>query len=392
MTLSEPISVADVAAIRLFEAVELCEMGQLSIALRTLESIARGAADVERRIEALCHAAEAVLEGAGPDAAARYVMEARAILELSKDRLEPCAAGYARDAVDLADWLVRWRSGLPPGFASPPPAVLAADTDAGLDPDERRRALFVRASAGFATQRWEIGDRRGRVIVRRGLEAARTLGAIRKRENLAIMQAEAQLSASYSPPGAARDGFLLIENIAAKFGYRRTMLAARAERIVCEVATGAVLRRAVGEALRAFGAAERRTMSWTFAWTARLIAQHEESSARALAAARLTETLVSARTGQGLMARCVRAACALRSGELSAGFDLVRGIASDATKVGNCRVLGATYCYLAEIAFARRRYSEAQRHIVRALELLEHHGTYASFRRAAAIGRALRVA
>ena len=392
MILAGRTPVPDLAAVRLFEAVELCETGLPEIALRTFESIARCATSVERRLEALCHAAEAVLESAGPAAAAAYVSEARTVLERSGDCLDPGAINYPRDAVDFADWLVRWRSGSSSGFASPPPIVLAVDTNAANDPDERRRALFVRASAEYAMQRWEIGDRWGRAIVRRALGVVRTLGMARKREHLAIMRAEAQLAALCSPPGAARDRFLLIEGLATRFGYRRTLLAAHAERIVCDVATGASPRRAVGEGLRAFGAVEQRTMSWTFAWTARLVAQHEASSARALAAARRTESLVSGRTAQALMARCVRAACALRCGELSTGWDLARGVATDVMTVGNNRVLGATYCYLAEIALARRRFSEAQRHIARALELLEHHGAYESFRRATAIGRVLGVA
>jgi hypothetical protein len=388
----QPAAANDVATVRIAEAVELHETGQCDLALATLASIAAAAPAAERRIEALCLAAEAELEGARHAVASSHLAEARAVLRLRADELDGGTACVAGEEVDFVEWLLRWRTGVSSGFASPPPVVLSRACAADRASDEGRRALFVRASAAYAMQRWENGDRRGRDAVLRALEASRSLGTIRAKEQLATMDAEARFFALCAPPGAALARYRLIEHVAAQRGHVRAMLGARAERIACEVVTRGRRQRFIDETLHAFGSAERRTMSYTYACVARIVAQRECPGPRALAAARLTESLVPAVTAQALMARCVRVACALQSSRTDEASVLAREVATDAETVGNHRLRGAAVGYLAEIALARGWPREAQHHARQALQLLERHGTYESLKRAGAIARRLQIA
>lgn len=132
--------------------------------------------------------------------------------------------------------------------------------------------------------------------------------------------------------------------------------------------------------------------SYSYAWSARVVAQNEVPGPRALAAARLTETLLPARSAQALTARGIRVAWAVRSGRLEEARTLALGIIRDAEAVGNHRIRGAAISYLAEIAFARHRRGEAQQYARRAIDLLEQHGTYESLKRAYMIAGILKIA
>lgn len=386
---SPPATTSDVFAVRLAQAVELNETGQCDLALATLTSIADAAPSAERRIEALCLAAEAELEAAQYAASSSHLVQARGILRQHADQVD---GDVAREEVDFVEWLLRWRTGVACGFASPSPVVLSRSRAADLSPDERRRALFVRASAAYAMQRWEIGDRLGRDAVLRALETLRSLRTIRTREQLAIMDADVQFLALCAPPGVARDRFRRVEEAAACRGHLRAKLGARAERMACDVATRSPRRSFVDRVLQPFGSSEQRMMPHTYARVVRIAAQHEYPGPRALAAARLVEGLVPEGSAQALMARCVRVACALRSGRLDEARTLACAIGNDAKTVGNQRMRGAAIGYLAEIAFAGHRLREAQEHVRHALQLLEQHGTYESLKRAAALARTLKIA
>jgi hypothetical protein len=223
------------------------------------------------------------------------------------------------------------------------------------------------------------------------LETLRSLRTIRTREQLAIMDADAQFLALCSPPGVARDRFRRIEEAAACRGHLRAKLGARAERMACEIAKRSPRRSFVDRVLQPFGSSEQRMMPHTYARVVRIAAQHEYPGPRALAAARLAESLVPEAGAQALMARCVRVACALRSGQLDEARTLARAIRNDAEIAGNQRIRGAAIGYLAEIALAEHRLREAQDHVWHALQLLEQHGTYESLKRASAIARTLKI-
>jgi hypothetical protein len=346
----------------------------------------------ERRIEALCLAAEIHVEAMRHSEALSRLADAREILRLNLDRLEPVAARVANGELDFAEWLLRWRSAASCGLASRPPGILAVAHGAEHSSDERHRALFVRAAAAYALQRWEVGDRRGRDVVLRALDTLRSLSSVGAREQLAILDADVQFFALCSPRGAARDRYRIIEDLATKRGHIRAILRARAERVACELALGQRHQRPIDETLRAFDSTEHREMSYSYAWSARVVAQNEAPGARALAAAQLTETLLPERSAQALMARGVRVACALRGGRLEEARTLALGIVRHAEDVGNHRLRGAAISYLAEIAFARHRRGEARQYARRAIDLLEQHGTYESLKRAYMIAAMLKIA
>lgn len=391
---SEPqqsIITADVAALRLSQARELHAVGRSALALATLTSIAKDSPRCERRVEALCLAAEIHIEALQHSDALSCLADARAIQRSDEGPFDGNAVP-ADEELDFAEWLLRWRIGASCGLASGPPAILTLERRAEHSPNEQRRALFVRAAAAYGLQRWEVGDRRGRNTVLRALEALRSLGNTREKERLAILDADVQFFALCAPRGAARDRYRIIEDQATKRGHIHAMLRARTERIACEAALGQRPKRFVAEPLRALDPFEKRAMSYSYAWSARVVAQNEAPGVRSLAAARLTETLLPPRSAQALMARGVRVTCALQAGGLDEARRSALEIVRDAEAVGNHRVRGAAVSYLAEIAYMLRRRVDAQRHVRRAIELLEQYGTYESLKRAHMIARLLRIA
>lgn len=388
----QPITTTDVSALRLAQAKELHAVGKSALALAAVTSISKDSPRCERRIEALCLAAEIHVEALQHSVASSCLADARAIRRAVESSLDDAAATVTEEELDFCEWLLRWRTGISSGLASSPPGVLALERRVEHSPNEKRRALFVRAAATYGLQRWEVGDRRGRNTVLRALEALQSLGDTRDKERLALLDADAQFFALCAPRGAARDRYRAIEAHATKRGHLRAMLLARTELIACETALGERPRQLVADPLRAVDPLEKRAMSYTYAWSSRVVAQHEAPGLRSLAAARITETLLPARSAQVLMVRGVRVARALQIGRLDDARRLALEIVRDAEMVGNHRVRGAAMSYLAEIAYMLRRRVEAQRYVRRAIELLEQYGTYESLKRAHMIARLLRIA
>ena len=385
-----PVRAADLAALRLAHAVELHECGQSALALAACEAMAAGAPLAERRIEALCLAAEAELDAARFDACAQRLAEADAIFALRRDELTADAAGSALEQIDFVAWSLRRHTGAAGGFAMEPPRIVART--GALDPDEARRALLVRALAAYAMQRWETGDlEHGRDAIRRAQAVLGSLDPSRAKERFALMHADVMLAVLRLPPVSGRDGLLQVEELAARSGHARRLLPVRAERIGSEVP---VLRRPdeiCDAVLGMFGAAERRTMSLSFATAARLVAQYEEDPRRGTDAALLTERFAAPRSAEALFARCRRAVFALRLGQCDEARALAHAIQADAQELGNGRLHGAAARHLARIALAQHRVCDAQRHVREALPLLERYGAYESLREANAIARRLGV-
>jgi hypothetical protein len=272
-----------------------------------------------------------------------------------------------------------------------PPRIVAR-AGAALDPDEARRALLVRALAAYAMQRWETGDlERGRDAIRRAQAVLGSLDPSRARERFALMHADVMLAVLRLPPASGREDLLALEELAARSGHARRLLPVRAERIAGEVP---VLRRPEGicdALLGMFGAAERRTMSLSFATAARLVAENEEDPRRGTDAVLLTERFAAPRSAEGMFARCLRAVFALRLGRCDEARAIACAIRTDAQALGNGRLHGAAARHLARIALAQHRVGDAQRHVREALPLLQRYGTYQSLREANEIARRLGV-
>jgi hypothetical protein len=241
-------------------------------------------------------------------------------------------------------------------------------------------------------QRWETGDlERGRDAIRRAQAVLGSLDPSRARERFALMHADVMLAVLRLPPASGRDDLIALEELAARSGHARRLLPVRAERIAGEVP---VLRRPDGicEALLGmFGAAERRTMSLSFATAARLVAENEEDPRRGTDAAMLTERFAAPRSAEGMFARCLRANFALRLGRCDEARAIACAIRTDAQALGNGRLHGAAARHLARIALAQHRVGDAQRHVREALPLLQRYGTYQSLREAGEIARRLGV-
>ncbi|MBV9408101.1 MAG: hypothetical protein JO164_04720, partial [Candidatus Eremiobacteraeota bacterium] len=178
-TVTDAVVSGDLATLRLTEAVELHELAQTPLALAAFDAVARHAPRTERRIEALCLAAEVESDGADQVRAAAHLDAARALLVLDADELDGTALLAAEEQLDFAAWLLRWHGGGCGGIGAPPPAVYCA-RDAARAPDERRRALFARACAAYATQRCETGDAvLAREALARGAQVVPTLAPVR---------------------------------------------------------------------------------------------------------------------------------------------------------------------------------------------------------------------
>ncbi|MBV8299709.1 MAG: hypothetical protein JO083_09235 [Candidatus Eremiobacteraeota bacterium] len=386
-----PASAVDLAALRLAHAVELHECGQSALALAACEAMAAAAPLPERRIEALCLAAEAELDAARFEACAQRLAEADAILALRRRELAAGVVSTAREQIDFVAWSLRRHTGAAGGFAMEPPLVVAR-AGAALDPDEARRALLVRALAAYAMQRWETGDvEHGRDAIRRAQAVLGSLDPSRAKERFALMHADVMLAVLRLPPLNGRAGLLAVEQLAARSGHARRLLPVRAERIGSEVP---VLRRPDGICellLGMFGAAERRTMSLSFATAARLVAQYEADPLRGTDAALLAERFAAPRSAEAMLARCRRAVFALHLGRYDEARALACAIRTGAQELGNGRLHGAAARHLARIALGQHRVREAQRHVREALPLLERYGSYESLREANEIARRLGV-
>ena len=389
----ERATVCDIGTMRLAEAVELHELGQGAVAQSAFADIATGAGSPARQIEALCLAAEAELDALNHVAATAHLTAARVILDRHARELDDDAARGADEHLDLVAWLIRWQTAVSAGLATQPPIALApADDDRARG--ESRRAVFVRAAAAYATQRWEVGDaERGRIAVRRARLALPTLHAHRTKETLALMMSEAQLYGLCAARGADRHRFAAVERIAASHGHVHVALTARAERIAGAAVAGPdAAGRIFDRIMRPFGPVERHSMVRAFAAAAHIVSQCESNPRDAITSATLAERMLPLRGTSAMMARYVRSNVAIGARRYDDAEALLLPLYDDAQLVGNGRVCGAAARNLAATALGRRRRTEAQRYIRKALDLTERYGSPEALARTTALARRLDVA
>ncbi|HYW55093.1 MAG TPA: hypothetical protein VE826_14065, partial [Dongiaceae bacterium] len=277
-------SVDDTAALRLIEAAELHELGQSALATSACETLAASAPRLERRIEALCLAAEIELDAARYAAASVRIAEANAMLTQRTGEMRKAPRATAAQRIDLIAWSLRCATGAAGGLATPPPLALC-EARVEHEPDEERRALLVRALCAHAQQRCSAGDAaRAEDSVARAHELAASLDRARTKERLAVLLAGARL-ASLRGEAGVRERFLALEEIAARRGHARTRLLARAERIAAELTPLGGGERALERILGPFDAGARRAMPLAVAAAACAAVPAERDPRDALAAA-----------------------------------------------------------------------------------------------------------
>ena len=388
-----PATVSDITTIRLAEAVALHELGQGVVAQSALGSIASSAVNETQRIEALCLAAELEFDALRHGAASHHLADARSLAVRHVRELDDAGACTADEHIEFVAWLLRWQTATCTGLTAPPPAVLRTCGDVRAR-SESRRALFVRAAAAYAAQRWEVGDgANGRAAVSRGWDIMATLDGARVKERLGLMMADAHLFGLRAPRGEDRHRFRIVERLAASHGHVHTRLAARAERIAGAAAAGPTAGgRICDDVLRPFGTCERRTMARAFAWAAEAVAQCESNPRQAIECAQLAEDLLPVRSANALMARCLRAEVAIVAHRFDEAEPLAQSVMSDAELAGNGRVIAAAARSMATIALGRRRRSEAQRYMWKALSLSERFASPEALARSNALARRLHVA
>ncbi|HWT06276.1 MAG TPA: hypothetical protein VN224_11005 [Xanthomonadales bacterium] len=388
-----PATVCDVVTVRLAAAVTLHELGQGALAQSSFASIAAGASSPGRQIEALCLAAEAEFDALRHAEAATNLADARTLIVRHAHEFDDETARAADEHVEYVAWTLRWQTATAAGLATQPPIVLAR-TGHDRARGEPRLALFVRAAAAYATQRFEVGDyERGRDAVSRARDVLSALHPARTKEHLALMMSDAQLYGLRARPGADRDRYREIEALAGLRGHVHIMLAARAERIVSETAwrknmTGRIF----DDVLRPFGVIERRALARVFAWVAHILTGAESDSRDSAASAKLAESILPARSLVALVSRCDRADAAIAARRCDEASALAQSAYSDAEFSGNFRVRARAARSLALIALRGRRRSEAQRYIREALSLSERFATPFALDQTIALARHLDVA
>jgi hypothetical protein len=378
----------DLAVLRLSEAVELHELGQSRLAQAACARLATAAPRPETRIEALCLAAEIELDGLRCETAAAQLDAARAVLALRASELDAAGARHAAEQIEFVEWLLRWRSGVSVGVASPPPAF-AAPAGASRERDEPGRALLVRALAAYAQQRWDVGDiASGRQATARANAVATSLGPARAKERFALMYAEARLHGLRNPVGVEGAGLAELEQLARAKGHLRMLLSVRAERIGSSVRTERG-ERIFDTVLAPFRAAERGSMTAALATAALTVAQSERDPRDARTAADLAERLVSPRSATALLARSTRAVRRVGTRRYVEAWPVLQALRNDAELVGNARMQGAAGRHLATIALMQRRRGTAHRCLEWALPLLVHYGSRPALTQASEIARQL---
>jgi hypothetical protein len=382
---------ADIAQLRLAEAVELHAIGKSSLGLSVFASIAATAPHTATRIEALCLATEAELDAGRLAEAQTLVAEVNAVVALHGDKLCESDQALFAEHVEYLEWSLRWQFGIGAGAAMRPPSIVT-DLRARNDPSEGRRALCARALAAFASQRWEVGDvQQGREAVRVGQNALPSLRG-RVKERLALMHVDAQLSALRSGPAdGGHPQFLAAEQLAAKAGHVRPLLATRAERLGIEAERTQHPDRSFDDLLSAFARTERSSMSRTLGHVACVIVQWERDAIRGARAADIAEELPPSGSTTRLLARAMRSQRAIATGRHAEARALAEGVRSDAARIGNNRLRGSAERDLATIALLQGRPRDARRLIRDALPALERYGSRIALADAFAIARRLGV-
>jgi tetratricopeptide (TPR) repeat protein len=370
--------VRDRAALRIAEATELHELGQSALAMSACEGVASDAPLAERRIEAICLAAEIDLD------AARYAHASARTTALDAD-----ARALANERADLAAWSLRTVTGVSAGVGTPPPLAVA-NALAAVAHDEARRALHASALAAYALQRWEVGDAaRGSEAVSRAQELVPELDRARTKERLAVMFADARI-VGLRDEEADYERFFAIEEIAARRGRVRMLLLARAERICTELRAFGGGERVLDRILSPFEPGVRRTTPLALATAACVVAQCERDRERAFAALELAERLLPPRNAMTLIARGIRVRLLADAERFDEARELAQSLKNEAERIGNERVRGSAARHLAAIALAEHRRADAKRHIREALGILERFGTPSSLAHARDLARRLR--
>jgi len=379
--LSVPIAVRDIDVLRLSEAVELHELGRSVLAATVCDSIAAGSQRSDRRLEALCLAAEVDLDaGRYDEASAKLAHLNRMLCELHFE-MDEAAYAVAAESVDFVAWSLRRVTGAGGGLGTPAPLAVARADSAGKG-GEPQRALLVRAYAAYASQRCDVGDKvRCREALQRAQELLPFLDPSRAKERFALMYADAKFYGLHDS-GAARDRFLAIEQLALRRSYVRTMLGARAERIGNDFTVLNGGDRVFEHIVGPVDLCDRRMMPSVLADAARIAAQCERNPERVLAAANFAERLVPPRSATALFARCSRIKVAMVRRELNDAYALAHDVRADASALGNGRLRGTAAHYLAAIAHVQRRRRDALRYVTEAMMLLEQYGSQVSFAQA----------
>jgi hypothetical protein len=367
---------ADIAQLRLAEAVELHAIGKSSLGLSVFASIAAAAPHAATRIEALCLATEAELDAGRLPEARALVDEATAMSALHGEKLSDPERALFAEHVEFLEWCLRWQLGTAAGAAMRPPAI-TREPAPGNDRTDRRRALHVRALVAFASQRWDVGDvQQGREAVRVAQRVVPSLRESRAKERLAVVYVDARLCVFRS--GSANEGYstlLAAEELAARVGHVRPLLAIRAERLGIEAARAPSADRAFDDVLAAFAHTERGSMSRTLAHVSCVVAQWERDPARAARAADVAEELAPSLASTGLLARAMRAQRAIATGRYLEASAIAEYVRFDAARSGNSRLRGAAERDLATIALSQGRPRDARRLICDALPALERYGS-----------------
>ncbi|HEY0396334.1 MAG TPA: hypothetical protein VGD01_17795 [Candidatus Elarobacter sp.] len=379
--------VRDTAALRLMQAGELHELGQSTLATTACEALAAPTQRPERRIEALCLAAEIDLDATRFAAASVRIAEANALLGRRAHELGERGRAVAEQRIDLVSWSLRRATGVAAGVATPPP--LAAAQPCAQDADDAERALRVRALAAYALQRWEVGDvPRGADAVRAAQALLPSLDRARTKERLALMLAEARI-VSLSGDDEEYALYLALEEIAARRGYLRPLLLARAERIGTELELLGGGSRVLDRILSPFEASARHAMPAELAAAACVAAQVERDPNEALADVDIAERLLPPRGALGMLARAMHVEHAIAARRYEHARLLAQSLRNDAEEIGNGRIRGSAARYLAVVALAQHRRVDAERHAREALAQLEQYGTVASLAHAHEIAERL---
>jgi hypothetical protein len=367
---------ADIAQLRLAEAVELHAVGKSSLGLAVFASIVATAPHTATRIEALCLATEAELDAGRLAQAQTLVDEAKAVSALHGEKLSDPERALFAGHVEFLEWCLRWQLGTAAGAAMRPPAI-TREPAGGNDRTERRRALHVRALVAFASQRWDVGDvQQGREAVRVAQRVVPSLRESRTKERLAVAYVDARLCGFRSE--SANEGYsklLAAEEHAARVGHVRPLLAIRAERFGVEAARAPSADRAFDDVLAAFAHTERGSMSRTLAHVSCVIAQWERDPVRAARAADVAEELAPSGASSGLLARAMRAQRAIATGRYLEANAIAEFVRFDGARSGNSRLRGAAERDLATIALSQGRPRDARRLICEALPALERYGS-----------------
>ncbi len=377
------VAVRDRAELRLARASEMHELAQSALALAACDELA-ASAPAEHRIEALALAADIERDCGRYAESKSRIDHARAILA---DRaLTPDAAMTSRERIDLASWSLRRALGDGCALALAPPVVTLRG-DAQDPRDEPRAALFVRAVAAYAEQRWEVGDAIGGVdAVRRAWRAVTALDAGRTRERLAVMLADARMTGLNGRDD--REQFLAAERLATRRGHVRARLVARAERLGTEMVAhgcGPLMESVLDE----YEGAERKMMPWAVA-AAALVGLHVDCDEhRRDEACDLVQRLLPPRSALALLARAQHLLEDLARGRVEQARAAAHAVRNDADAAGNLRARGAAERVLAHVALLQHRRRDARRHLDHAIPVLDRYGTWHARRDAHRLARRL---